>query len=262
MKFSIQIIDSDGRVKAEAVGEEIVHLVYLDAYTEGDSISASCGENAFVIMQMEDSIQPVYGFLKGVFRLKVPFGEKRESYSPKSFIGNQHLLWIREASESERAQYRNMALNPLDNHENSAFFPHVVANVETRGESVFAARNAIDGNTANKSHGPWPYESWGINCQDDAEITIHFGRVVEIDRLLITLRSDFPHDNWWKEATITFSDGSIFKPHFSKTALPQEFKLDSVQKIEWLKMSNMKKDEAVSSPYPALTQIEVFGREA
>lgn len=31
---------------------------------------------------------------------------------------------------------------------------------------MFAARNAIDGVTANRSHGSWPYESWGINKRE------------------------------------------------------------------------------------------------
>lgn len=54
-------------------------------------------------------------------------------------------------------------------------YPHATANVETRGESVFAAKNAIDGVRANRSHGEWPYESWGINMQDDAAMKLDFG---------------------------------------------------------------------------------------
>lgn len=60
---------------------------------------------------------------------------------------------------------------------------------------MFAARNAIDGVVANDSHGRWPYESWGINMQDDAELTLDFGRAVDFDRIVLYTRADFPHDN-------------------------------------------------------------------
>lgn len=56
-------------------------------------------------------------------------------------------------------------LNPYDSHETKGIYPHAQANVETRGEAVFAARNAIDGVFANWSHGEWPYQSWGINMR-------------------------------------------------------------------------------------------------
>ena len=88
-------------------------------------------------------------------------------------------------------------------------FPHASANVETRGESVFAARNAIDGVTANRSHGSWPYESWGINKRQDAEMLLEFGCPVDCDRVVLWTRADFPHDNWWIQARLTFSDGSV-----------------------------------------------------
>ena len=75
----------------------------------------------------------------------------------------------------------------LCRHPGVLYFPHAVANVETRGESVFAAQNAIDGNTSSNSHGDWPYESWGINRQDDATLRILFGRKVKIDRVILYL---------------------------------------------------------------------------
>ena len=46
------------------------------------------------------------------------------------------------------------------------------ANVETRGEAVFAARNAIDGIYENDAHGIWPYQSWGINRDPNAALTL------------------------------------------------------------------------------------------
>lgn len=45
----------------------------------------------------------------------------------------------------------------------TTYYPHATANVETRNEAVFAARNTIDGQINNQGHGVWPYESWGTN---------------------------------------------------------------------------------------------------
>lgn len=260
MELTIQITGADGRVKARACGAAQAVLAYNAAYEEGDRIMLYPSRPGFIVAQLEDSIPPVYGYLAGEYHLPVPFGEKRVSYSPKSFTGGVHLLWARPATALETGAYRNLALNPLDNHYNTVFFPHAQANVETRGESVFAARNAIDGHHANTGHGPWPYQSWGINRQSDAEIRISFGRPVSIDQIVITLRADFPHDNWWKQATLRFSDGSTFTPYFEKTDLPQRFALER-RTVEWAAMSQLVQDENDPSPFPALTQIELWGNE-
>jgi hypothetical protein len=261
MKLRIKISGPAGQIKAESEGDTYVRLIYSTAYEEGDNITVSSDMSGYIMLCAEDSIIPVFGCLKSEYSLIVPFGEKRASYSPKSFYGNTHLLYARDAEDWEIKQYRNLALNPLDSRENTGFFPHAQANIETRGEPVFAARNAIDGNIASEGHGSWPYESWGINKRDDAEIKIDFGQKVFIDRLTFTLRADFPHDNWWKQANITFSDSSEITPVFQKTGLPQEFLL-SPRTVEWLVMSNMKKDETDPSPFPALVQLEVFGKPA
>lgn len=64
--------------------------------------------------------------------------------------------------------------------------------METRGEAVFAARNAIDGIFENSAHGEYPYQSWGINRDPNAALTLDFGREVLLDELRITERADFP----------------------------------------------------------------------
>jgi hypothetical protein len=258
MNLRIRIIGADGRTKTEAEGRGQVRIVHTAEYEEGDEITVTSGGRGHIVLRAEDSILPVFGYLKSEYRLAVPFGEKRISYSPKSFFGNVHLLYARAAEDWEIAQYRNLALNPLDSHENAGFFPHAAANVETRGESVFAARNAIDGNSTSNGHGPWPYESWGINRRDDAELKIDFGRKVLIDKLVFTLRADFPHDNWWKRAKVVFSDGSDLTLDFQKSGRPQEYPV-SPRLIEWVIMKDMEKDETDPSPFPALVQLAVFG---
>ena len=260
MRLTIRVTGADGAVKGEAWGEDQARLVYLLPYAEGDAIRLSADGPGFVVARLEDSLPETPAYLSGGFALPVPFGEKRVCYSPKCFAGDTHLLCSRAMTPREHGAYRNLAFNPLDHHGNTALFPHASANVETRGESVFAARNAINGNTTSAGHGPWPYESWGINRRDDAELRVDFGRLVRLDRLVITLRADFPHDNWWTRADLRFSDGSTFRPHFVKSGLSQIFDIPP-RTVARVTMSGMVKDESDPSPFPALTQIECWGHE-
>lgn len=261
MELRISIVDRSGVVKASAAGTDRVLLVYAKDYEEGDAICLEADHPGYVAALLEDSMAETFGYLAGPFRLPVPFGEKRVCYSPKSFTGDVHLLQVRVATEEEIARWRNCCLNPLDSHENTGLFPHARANVETRGESVFAARNAIDGCYANAGHGIWPYQSWGINCRDDAELTVDFGRPVTIDSLRLTIRADFPHDNWWKQVTVTFSDGTKAVLSLVKSEQPQSFAI-APRTVTWLRLGQLLKDENDPSPFPALTQLEAWGRNA
>jgi hypothetical protein len=210
-------------VCAQAGGAGEVSLIYRRPYVEGDAVTVKADRPGYVMLAAEDSLPTVFGWLDDEYRLVIPFGEKRTNYSPKNFYGDVHLLRVRTAREDEVRAYRNLCFNPLDSHENAGFFPHATANVETRGEATFAARNAINGNRSSAGHGPWPLESWGINRRDDAELRIDFCREVLIEKLVFVLRADFPHDAWWQNAAIRFSDQSMFTPRFIKTGAPQEF---------------------------------------
>ncbi|AET61120.1 hypothetical protein HPL003_21970 [Paenibacillus terrae HPL-003] len=215
----------------------------------------------YLVIQLEDAINQAFVFLtEKEYHLPIPFDEKRTSYSPKAFNGELHLLTARLATTEETAAYKNLAKNEYDHHGNTSLFPHASANVETRGEAVFAARNAINGNTVTYSHGGWPFESWGINQRDDAEFKVHFGRLVEIDKIVLYLRADFPHDNYWTNVTFTFSDDSKQTVELLKTGQAQSILLEP-KKVEWITLGQMIKSDD-SSPFPALTQFEVYGCEA
>lgn len=153
-----------------------------------------------------------------------------------------------------------MAYNVCDQHEIEHLYPHATANVETRGEAVFAAQNAIDGITVSNCHGEWPYQSWGINRQEDARIRIDFGREILADTVVIYLRTDFPHDNWWQQVSLEFSDGSRMDVAMQRKEGSQEIAIGQ-KKISWLEMCDMKKSSE-ASPFPALTQMEVYGTES
>ena len=155
-----------------------------------------------------------------------------------------------------------MAKNVNAHHVDTGWYPHVLANAETKGPiaPLFAARNVIDGLLANSSHWPWPYTSWGIDQREDAEITVEFGRPVDMDELRLTTRADFPHDSWWVQATVTFSDGTSERVPLDKRAEPQTFPIKR-SGITWLKVGKLVKADD-PSPFPALTQIEIFGRNS
>lgn len=257
--FSLKILDKNGNTICVSSGEDFAGLVCTAEYKEGDRIVLETSEkNIHVFLQLDDAMGPAFCYLTDHLSYDIPFGEKRICYSPKVFWGNRHYLYVRTAREDEIYAYRNLALNVCDSHGDTHCFPHAYANVETRGESVFAARNAIDGICENRSHGEWPYESWGINMQDDAEMTVDFGRETEADRVVLFTRSDFPHDNWWTELTLSFSDGSEIIWKLEKSSLPHVLTFEK-KKITWIRLSRLIKSDD-PSPFPALSQIEVYGR--
>ena len=257
-KVSITIKDENGAVKSSVCGEERAVLVYEGAYCEGDTITFTTDAvSQHYVVRVDDTMDEALVYItKPEVVYGIPFDEKKVSYNPKSFAGEKHYLTMRTAEAYETAVYRNLAKNVMDQHGDPGCYPHVYANVETRGEAVFAARNAIDGVVSNESHGEWPYESWGINRQDDAEMTLEFGRPVDFDRIVLVTRADFPHDNWWVKATFTFSDGTTEVVDMEKSVKPHEFRIEK-KGIIWMKLSNLIKADD-PSPFPALTQIEVY----
>lgn len=261
-QLTLEIHNAAGAVQASSTDNGQAHLVYENPYKLGDKIVLrSEKDKVFLVIQLEDAMLPAFVYLDGKeFEFFVPHNEKKSSYSPKSFIGESHVLTARLATQEEINGYKNLALNVYDHQRNATCYPHATANVETRDEAVFAARNAINGNSVNYSHGNWPFESWGINQRADAEIKVNFGRLVEVDKVVLTLRADFPHDSYWERVTLAFSDGSRHTADLVKTHLPQTIKLDT-REVEWITLGELKKSDD-PSPFPALSQIEVFGIEA
>ena len=216
-----------------------------------------CPDSAvFRDWERKDSQPSVY--VTGEVSYEIPFGEKKVCYSPKIFSGESHLVTARKAREWEYESYRNLAVNVMDQHGDTNCYPHATANVETRGESVFAARNAIDGVTSNHSHGYWPYGSWGINRNPQATMRVDFGREVTTDRIEIYTRADFPHDAWWTKATVRFSDDTTMVCDLVKTDEGQEFTFPP-KKVRWVQLEELIKADD-PSPFPALSQLKVYGK--
>lgn len=256
----LKILDKEGNTLGVNRGENEVNLVYTREYKEGDRIILETSEkNINLWLQLDDSIGKSLVYVTDNVEYQIPFQNRRVNLSPKAFSGEKHLLCAKVARDYEKKAYRNLAVNVNDQHGATTCYPHASANVETRNEAVFEAKNSIDGITVNDSHGEWPYQSWGINRQEDARIRIDFGRKIVTDHIVLYTRADFPHDNWWRKGTFFFSDGSTMDIEMQKSALPHEISFEE-KEIEWLEFSQLIKSPE-ESPFPALTQIEVYGFE-
>lgn len=259
MKLTLRVVDGEGREICRSSGEDFTDLVCLREYQEGDKILLETSEkNVYLNWQVDDGLGSAFVYLTGDVSYEIPFGEKRISYSPRVFSGEKHYLYAEAARQDEIEAYRNLALNPADQHCEVCCYPHATANVETRGEAVFAAKNAIDGVRANLSHGAWPYQSWGINRQDDAAMKIDFGRPVRTGRVVLYTRSDFPHDNWWVQVTLRFSDGTALDFPLVKSERAHVLTFPE-REITWVELCNLIKADD-PSPFPALSQMEVYGK--
>ena len=259
-QLKITVTDSQGETKFQVCSQDEALMVYRGEYSEGDSLVFETTEpNAYYVIRVDDGMDEAYVYLTTEkLSYLIPFHEKKISYNPKCFTGQRHYITMRKAEEFENRSYRNLAQNVMDQHGDLGCYPHAHANVETRGESVFAAKNAIDGVRANLSHGPWPYQSWGINRQDDAAMRVDFGRRIRTDKVVLYTRADFPHDNWWVQVTLRFSDGSSQDFALEKSVRGHVLTFPE-KEITWIELCNLIKAED-PSPFPALTQIEVYGR--
>lgn len=273
--LKIEIIDKDGKIKEgkneyeenpKLLSAEDSDRVYLTTqelnYSPGDAIRVTTDwAGRYLMARLDETLDTTLLYIKGtVWQYDIPTsGEALSSMPDGAFIGKAHYISVRYAKDYEIIAYRNLALNPHDQKHDSGAYPHAYANVETRNDSTFFAKNAIDGIYASNSHGSYPYQSWGINRDPKAELTIDFGRPVRLDSAGIVLRADFPHDSHWEQVTLRFSDGSTRVFDMEKTGRLQHFAFDPVV-TEYAVFEKLLKagDE---SPFPALTELELYGVE-
>jgi hypothetical protein len=258
--LTVCIQDREGKCLAKASGEADATLYYQGFFDRDDGIHVSTDEGRHLWFQADRALSPALLYVpSGSFVYRVPTGEARRAHPPQAFSGDRHVISVRTAAPNEAAGYRNLALNPADQRGEAAAFPHVSANAETRGESVFEARNVIDGLRLNGGHGDWPYQSWGVDIEEDACILLEFGRPVRIDKMALTIRADFPHDSYWTEGTVEFSDGGFLTFPMAKTAGRQWVELGE-RTVAWIRLGRLVKADD-PSPFPALTEWEVYGRD-
>ena len=255
----IQIIFRDGEGQPLAcVSHTTEALLYIGrVYQPGDAVEI-ISDSKHLWVQMDAALLPGEVYLPdGRMTWPIPQGEHRLAYSPVAFTGERHIISARAMTAEEIAARRNLACNPADLRGDTDFFPHCTANVETRGESVFAARNVIDGCRHCISHGEWPYQSWGVGAREDAWCLLDFGREVQVDEMALTLRADFPHDAYWVSGHAVLSDGAEIAYDLAKTGERQFIKLGK-HTVRWMRLERMQKSDDPSA-FPSLIEWEVFG---
>ena len=256
--ISITVQSSDGTILACAEHPEEAWLSVDRVYQPGDLIRIS--GPAHLRVQMDQALPAGEVFLPaGRITWPVPAGEHRLAYAPGAFDAPRHIVFASVIPESELRLSRNLARNPADLRGGTDFYPHCTANVETRNEACFCARNVIDGIRLNSYHGEWPFQSWGIGAREDAWCELDLGRPVIAEKMALTLRADFPHDAYWTAGHAVLSDGADVSFELKKTAERQWIDLGN-RKISRLRLERLIKSDDPSA-FPALTQWEVFGRD-
>ena len=258
--ITIRVKDAQNQLLAEASHASEAMLAVERVYEDGDTVEI-ISESKHLRVQMDMAILPGEVYLpEGRMTWKVPAGEHRLAYSPAAFAGGKHLITARAMTAQEVSARRNVACNPSDLRGESDFYPHCTANVETRNEACFCARNVIDGMRIGNNHGQWPFQSWGIGAREDAWCLLDFGREVRVDEMALTLRSDFPHDAYWVSGHVVLSDGSEVAYNLEKTGERQYITLGE-HTVRWMRLERMQKSDDPSA-FPALIEWEVFGRDA
>lgn len=245
-----------------AQGEDLAVLAIKDySYELGDKIVVTTPEKeCYFAVQLDETLPISIIYLpQEVWEYQIPLTEAaRKASVETAFHSKRHHLMVRKAFDFEITNYQNLSFNPHDQKILSGAYPHARANVETRDDAVFFAKNAIDGKYGNLSHGSYPFASWGINQQADAALTIDFGRKVAIDWIRLLFRADYPHDSYWTKVTLEFSDGQELVLSTTNTTIFQEIKFPLKETSSLTIKKLIKAEDA--SPFPALTQIEVFGK--
>ena len=248
-----------GETLASIAAEDEALLYFHGEYQPGDVIAFESASR-HVIAKVDHTIAPARVYLKDrkwMFQLPLE-GDLPQMYPPFAFQGDKHLITLKTDTQNE---YRNLACNPADQRHTSSAFPHASANVETRDESVFFARNVIDGEHIAHAHGYWPFLSWGIGGRADAAIRLDFGREVSADKAVLYLRADFKHSGYWKRATLHLSDGYEKTFDLKEFDGPQEVTLDGFHTVTWITLDTLIKADC-PSPYQSLSQWEVYGHDA
>ncbi len=259
--LSLKLLAENGDVKFKAYGEEI-DARYDGAYEPGDKWRIELEYCEFIKIRLDKTLSESIVYVPdGTFEFPIPFDYLRNAcYGKEAFAGDSHRVTVSEPTEAEIYSERLISLNSHDMHNVPKYFPHAVANFVTREDPCFFERNAIDGVTDNDSHGPYPYHSWGGGLREDLEFEVHFGTEVKVNKVVIHLRADFPHDTYWKEAELEFSDGSREHIDLIGTGDGQVFEF-AERVTEFVRLTGFKQQRLAdgSLSFAALSQLSIYG---
>ena len=265
-KIKIALVDAGGK----CVKESLTGKLELDRkYVKGDRIVVTGGGKDLAVKVDEHYAETLLFAPKEKVDFPIPLWPvgkyaKKYPHPPKAFQGEKHVITARAATAKEIEAYRNMAVNPMDSRGKSPAYPHASSNSEWGEAAVFSAKTAIDGFVeATGDHHSWPRQSWGPYLpggkHPEPELTIDFGRPVEIDKLVIVGRYNVRQGGYWKEATVEFSDGSkvTIKPEYNGKR--QEFPI-AKRMVTCMKMTKLVINKA--KKYAAFVEVEAWGKPA
>jgi hypothetical protein len=251
----------------------IVNLYFPDKIQKSDKIKVTLPEGveyfAFTLTpKMGESI--IY-CPDGVFMYEVPKTSYMVSTISAEYANTTNYITARLLTEKELSERRNLAENTYDYTNNSSTksdienqYPHASATSEWengRGEPHFHARNAIDGFRNNVGHGAYPLQSWGPAREDGHTLSIDFGRPVNAEQLGIIIRYDFPHDTYFKSATIELvhPDKSTSERKISIQGIGTEqiFDLDCKEPITAINIKDLTAYD--NTLWAAFTEVAVYG---
>ncbi len=259
--INLKLLRENGDVKFKAYGIDIDETFHGE-YEEGDKFRVELCDGEFVKLKLDSTLAESIVYVPdGIFEYTVPFDKERKAgYHPDAFAGDCHRIVVSEPCEAEIYGERLISLNSHDRHNVPKYFPHAVANFVTREDPSFFERNAIDGVIDNSSHGVFPYHSWGGGLREDLEFEVKFGGEVLVTGVTLFLRADFPHDTYWKELDVEFSDGTKVRANLVGTAEGQRVEFEP-KTTEWVKLAGFlqQRVEGDKLSFAALTQIEIYG---
>lgn len=268
MLLRLSVFAADGSLRWQREGADEVSLGWRGTYAAGDVLvtEAEVSTDVWLDLQLDVCLRPSLVLLRGgKFSFPIPQGDRQKAYGKGwAFEDRRHWAYVRVATPEQIYTRRNLALNAMDYKFASCepesigqpvLYPHASTNVVCANPQ-FAPRNAIDGVWETFRHGSWPHGSWSVNGQRDAWFRVEFGVPVRADELRLYLRADFPHDSFWREALIEFSDGDRQVLSLRKTGERQTFDLGE-RRIEWLRLKNLVPHD--EQGFCALSQLELWG---
>lgn len=270
----VEVQDAQGAIVAtsqthsKSSKSALATLIFDREYQPGDRIVFSGPRR--MALTVDETISECLVYNPGTSQerivYEIPHGRAEaqtgSAYSPESFAGKSHRITLRTLTRQETTSYRNLALNPCDllqpSEQAPQFYPHASSNSVSRSLFDFEARNAIDGVTQNGHHGVWPYQSWGPQLRTDIWWKVDFGRPVELDKVRLMIRADFPHDSYWKSLDLEFSDGSKVPLQIGSSAAFQDFSFRK-RKVSWMRIANVIPEDPTK--WCALIEIEAWGHD-
>ncbi len=260
----VEFLQSNGSVSYTASGKgyAILNVPEIYAPKQGVRVTLPEGETYVAVCLSSKMGETIVYCPDGVFEYKFP--SDMGDIFPSALDDSKNVVYInnvisaRIPTDDELAEPRNLAENVYDLKSAVNVFPHASTNsVADGGAAYYEARCAIDGFTANTSHGDYPSQSWGPDkaAMDTNELVIDFGRTVKLDAVEVLIRCDFPHDTWFTGADVTFSDGTVERIALWKTEEWMRFDVDGKETTS-VKLSGF---TTANGEWAAITEVRAIG---